>query len=82
MNVNCDVCARMFEPALVEVTLTDRSVRQSFSCPHCGTVYPVARITRRGVELREQIGATADADLLRDLRAQLREEITDERSRR
>lgn len=81
MRVNCDVCARNFEPVLAEEKLVDGSVGQSFVCTHCGTVYPVARLTRRGVQLRDEIQDTSDAEKLRQLRTQLKGEIFDERGR-
>lgn len=81
MKVICNSCGHEFESTLDELGLPDGGVRLSFSCPRCGTLYPVARMTRRGVELRTQIGQATDRDVLRELRSQLRREITDERGR-
>lgn len=47
-------CGRVFK-----VTLTERpdgdegAVVQEFTCPYCAKVYPVIRITARGLELRK-----------------------------
>jgi len=80
LKVRCDACGFEFDSTLDELPV-EGGIRLCFRCPRCDTLYPVARMTRRGVELREQIGQTNDRDILRDLRSQLKREITDERGR-
>ena len=79
MLVVCDYCTLPFESKLEETALEIGGVTMWFGCPHCDTVYPVARLSARGVEIRAELQETQDGDRQRELRALLKAEVTDER---
>lgn len=55
MIVACDNCGDTYQPELNTVPTANGGEYKSFICPHCNTEYPVCTITRRGLELREEI---------------------------
>mgnify|MGYP001206393959 CR=1 FL=1 len=66
MNVRCDECGHRFIPKPYEEPTPEGGLSMKFRCPECGHVYPVATLTPRGVQLREQMAeALARRDIAR-----------------
>lgn len=62
--VRCDTCRRDFPINLWELPVPDGGVHIAMLCPHCDREYPIARLTKRGLELRaviEQLRGRTDA---------------------
>lgn len=55
LKVKCNQCSAEFESALTVRSDGHGGEIQEFTCPTCGHLYPVARITMRGVRLREKL---------------------------
>lgn len=55
MKVTCDECKQQFSPKLVEKRQDDGSVIQDFTCPACKHRYPIAHITKKGIEIRDKM---------------------------
>lgn len=55
-TVDCDQCKTAIYPSVVERPLAIGGVRQEFTCPACGAIYPVVAITKSGLRLRGQLG--------------------------
>lgn len=78
-NPSCDGCGRRFKAHPDVKVLEDGGEEWSLRCPHCGRVYPIVRITGRGVELRENmkklrghgLGAEMEATMLEQYRKEL-----------
>lgn len=66
LDVTCDECRRIFVPDLLEQPLPCGGAVQQFTCPGCGHLYRVARITAKGLALRGKlVDALAEGDLVR-----------------
>lgn len=78
-RVVCDVCTKRFTQNLKETPLFEEGARVSFECPHCGTVYSVARITPRGLEVRAELQECTDPERRRALLKLMKAETIDER---
>lgn len=54
LHCDCNKCGKSFVPRLKEEPHGD-GVRQYLICPHCDQIYPVCKITPKGLAIREQI---------------------------
>lgn len=54
-NPKCEGCGRRFQAKLNVNKLDDGGEEWSLHCPHCVRVYPIVRITGKGVELRAKM---------------------------
>ena len=54
-NPKCDSCGRRFKAKPDVNKLDDGGEEWSLRCPHCLSVYPIVRITGKGVELRTKM---------------------------
>lgn len=50
----CTECGHPFAPKLDERP-TLGGIKQTFACPSCGHIYPVAKISHRGLALRARM---------------------------
>lgn len=55
MAVRCDHCRRSFQVENQERSTDDGGVEVYFACPHCEAEYRAARISPRGVEIKDEI---------------------------
>jgi len=78
-RIVCDSCEKKFEQNLRETLLVEGGARVSFTCPHCGTVYPVARITVRGLMIRAELQECTEPTRRRELLELMKTETIDER---
>lgn len=56
-SVNCDACGQPFAINLVDEPRPGGGVRRVMICPHCSHEYPIAVISRRGLDLQKRIDA-------------------------
>ncbi len=59
-HITCDACDSVFTLSAVSIEeekLTENRIGMYFVCPICGVKYPFAAITRRGLDLRDQLSA-------------------------
>lgn len=56
-TVNCDKCNQQFTPSLQTTRLVGGAEEAYFICPHCTHRYNVHHISRRGIEIRNQLQA-------------------------
>lgn len=54
-NPKCDGCGRRFKATPHVNKLDGGGEEWTLRCPHCGRVYPIVRITGKGVELRTKM---------------------------
>lgn len=59
-TVDCDQCKTAIYPSVVERPLAIGGVRQEFTCPACGAIYPVVAITKSGLRLRARLARMRD----------------------
>ena len=79
--IQCDSCGAAFIPAPVEEPDGSGSVTLRFTCPRCGAVYPVARISQHGLSLRARLQqmarmGQAGKPQYNDLLARYRRQVT------
>jgi hypothetical protein len=82
IEITCNVCEAKFPQVIDEVPTEDGGLSLSFKCPECDTLYPVARLSARALEIRAQIRETTDKAEVARLRLELKGEVSDERIRR
>ena len=78
-QIFCDECKHEFLPRVKEKRTKDGGAKQWFTCPACKHKYGVAKITRRGLELRQRLGKLKPEQIQE--RARLQEEMKGEVSR-
>lgn len=76
LEVRCDRCGRKFRAGISERTVPGEGAVQEMECPHCHHVYPVARITPKGLTLRDRLKITSDPEERQKLVAMLKEEVS------
>ena len=79
-NPKCDGCGRRFKAKPVVQLLDGGGEEWSLRCPHCDRVYPIVRITGKGVELRTKManlrGQGLGAEMASELLTQFQKEVT------
>lgn len=59
--IKCDACGHEWRGSIEVRRARGGGELWHLKCPKCGEDYRIARITRRGVELREELNAARDA---------------------
>lgn len=78
-TVFCDECRHQFAPHPTETPIDGGGVIIAFSCPGCGRDYQVAKITARGIRLRDLLAEavrSGDRRLATRLRKRYQAEVT------
>lgn len=83
-EITCDACDGLVPPRPREVPAGRGSVRMILACPHCQAEYPIAHITRRGLDLRDRLAVArrqarrdpSRLERVRELEAKYQAEVT------